>query len=241
VWGVLPFLFVLGLFRLARRDQPARYPLLATVLAVALSILWVDVQGQLFYTRFAIFGLVPVVLGFALGADALAAAAARRLHLRALAPALLGLGLGGFQVLVAAQTHLLLTRSYAPTGEVARALAARLPADPQASLKVGYGLGGGALKLYDPWVRYTDERQGLVDAMHEASARGVPLYVVHGYEAFNRHAHPEGFELLDDPALFEEVERLYGIEGQFRHRILRWSGRLPAARTEGAAGSHTGA
>jgi hypothetical protein len=234
VWGVLPLLAAFGLARVVRRGGPAGVPLAATVVAVPVAILAAEAEHLLFYTRFAIFGLVPVVLGLALGADGLAAAAARRVRRPALAPALLAAGLVAFQLLVVAQSRLLLTRPYAPTGDVARALAARTPPDPTASLRVGYGLGGGALKTYDPWVRYTHDPGGLRAAMREAQRSGRPLYVVHGYEHFNRRSHPEGFVLLDDPALFEEVERLYGIEGQFRHRILRWTGSPPPPAGERA-------
>lgn len=232
IWGLLPLLTALGLARVLRRDGPARYPLAAAAIAVPITVLLVDAQGQLFYTRFAIYGLVPVVLGVALGADAVADRLARMLRRAWLAPLLLALALGAYQLLVLEQTRLLLTRPYAPTGATAQALRADTPEDPAESVLVGYGLGGAALQLYGPWIRYADTRAGLEEALREAAARGVPLRVAYGYESFNRGRNPGGFELLDDPRLFREMARLHGIEGQFRHRVLRWTGRLPGSVEE---------
>ena len=64
--------------------------------------------------------------------------------------------------------------------------------------------------------------------MRNAHASGKPLFVALGYEALNRANVPDGFELLDDPAVFAEDSKRDGLEAQFTYRILRSTERAPA-------------
>ena len=63
--------------------------------------------------------------------------------------------------------------------------------------------------------------EALKTAIAQAAADKKPLYVFYGYPAFNRMIMPKGFELLEDPAVFEEVAAFPGIEPEFYFRILK--------------------
>jgi Dolichyl-phosphate-mannose-protein mannosyltransferase len=133
-----------------------------------------------------------------------------------------------FQFQVVPVIHYLQRTPFAPLRETAAALR---HARAQGAAIFGYGFGAEALQYYLPALSYERDmpaRPALEAAIHDAQAAGKPLFVALGYEALNRANVPDGFELLDDPAVFTEDSKRDGLEGQFTYRILRSTERAPA-------------
>ena len=163
--------------------------------------------------------------GAILGGFPLRAGAARA----ALQGAGASLALAGALLLVVPQLRIVLTRPIAPLRDVGEYLRARAGDDPLSVLRAGYGLGGGMPKIYDPWIQYIHTRAEVEALCRRATRDNLPLYVFYGQEGMNRRRGPDGWALLDDPALFEEEARFSGIEARFLYRVLRYTGApLPA-------------
>lgn len=218
-WGIV-IVFAAGLaavtsgFRYLAAHQRHNAILLALVL-VASGVFWLGVKitGFYFYHRFSIALGIPILLLAAIGLSRLPR------------PALTVAAIAGFAALTYPQTRFLLTRSYAPFRETVADLHAAA-ADP---IPVGYGLGSHVMQCYDPVMRdiRTNAATHLQACIDEARSTNRPLLVALGYEALNRLNLPEGFRLLDDPALFERISVRHGLEPEFTFHLLRLKPLVP--------------
>jgi hypothetical protein len=225
---VFPVLALLGLARLLARPE-ARWAIVGLLAGVVLALLITWARHFYYYHRFVIYGLALVVPALCAGVDGIALALARGRHRGRVAAGALVVGLVAYQVMVAPRTAVLLTRPLAPMRDVALWLRARAGDDPASVRRVGIGLGGEMLRIYDPWLHHVETEAGLREEMAAAGDR--PLFVVYGYEGTNRPRHPGIFRRLDDPTAFAEAARFLGTEPHLRYQILR---RLEPGR-EGAA------
>jgi len=100
---------------------------------------------------------------------------------------------------------------------------------------LGYGLGGDIMRIYEPRVQFVRSRDEIDHACQEADLHKRELYLFYGYEGFNRAVLPDGFDLIDDSAAFEEVAAFAGIEQDFYFRVFRYLGPRAAADQAGAA------
>ena len=66
-----------------------------------------------------------------------------------------------------------------------------------------------------------EKRADVVAVMQRAQTERSGLFVIYGYSGFNRTMLPDGFALLDDKSLFEDVTAFAGIEPEFFFRVLR--------------------
>lgn len=224
VYGAMPLLAALGLLRLLARPRAGRFVLPGVLAAAALAMGVTHAQRFYFYDRFVIYALVPVVAGLALGLATLLERAPGVPRRARSAWVALGLaaGLVAYQLLVAPQTAVLLTRPFAPLREVARHLTVEGRA-----LRAGLGLGGDVLRVYDPGVQLVDSLAE-VDALQRQSAREArPLYVVYGYPGMNRLRHPDVLARLEDRARYRLVARFDGTEPNLTYRIFRYRGEAP--------------
>jgi hypothetical protein len=170
--------------------------------------------GQHFYPRYLIYLLVPTLACVAVGAGG----AVRSGKWRPIAPILF---LVTFAMFTWPQVRVLNTRSYAPFREAARA--ARDLAGPDGMI-VCHGLGGRVITIYDKEIAFTNNLPELRAVTEAAKAGGKPLFLVLGYRAFNaiHKGAGDGFILIDDPELFEQVAAFPGIEDLFYFRIYRY-------------------
>jgi hypothetical protein len=221
---VLPLVAALGLARLALARGPARFAVLGLSLAVPTAVVVAGLRGQFFHHRFVFYGLVAAVIGLAAGADLLLRGllGARRPAARAAVAAGLALGLVGFQALVAPRTLELRERPHSPIRDALAWIAE--DGGPEA-LRLGYGKGGDMSAIYDPWLAFATSAGPVEDLARRARETGVPFYVTYGYPGENRQRFPGGFRLFDDPTLFEERARFFGIAPEFTWRVLRYTGR----------------
>jgi len=84
-----------------------------------------------------------------------------------------------------------------------------------------YGLGKEVMPVYERRCQAIATRAELEELMAEAKAERRPLWVIYGYQGFNRAMYPEAFPLLDDPARFEKKQEFPGIERDFWFEVLR--------------------
>jgi hypothetical protein len=219
VFFALPLLAALGLARLAWRRGPARWPVLGVAAAVPLALAVAGLRGQFFHHRFVFYGLLAVVMGLAAGSDLVT----RRLfgRWRAAAPLALALALAGYAALVAPRLFELWERPHSPIRDALHWIQAD---GGERALRVGYGKGGDLSAIYDPWLVFATDARPIEALARRAREEGRPLYVMYGYPGENRQRFPGGFALFEDPRLFEERARFFGVAPEFTWRVLRYTG-----------------
>lgn len=203
-----------------RRTAPRGLVILLFVVGLeALFLAAVHATGFYFYHRFILVLSLPVIL--------LAAAGLARFS----KPAVPCLALSVFVILTFPQTRLLCSRSYAPFREAIAAMRQAAGPHPPALLPVAYGLGSHVMQIYCPELRdIREEPEAALRALIAQSRReNRPLLLTWGYDGINRHNLPEGFPLIDDPTLFENVGQWSGIEPEFTFRVVRLKPALPPA------------
>jgi hypothetical protein len=91
-----------------------------------------------------------------------------------------------------------------------------------------YGLGREVMPVYEPRCLPVEDAPGLEKLVQQAKSQERGLFVIQGYNSFNRSEESEahrrlaqGFKLLDDRALFEEVKAFPGIDPEFYFRVFR--------------------
>ena len=113
----------------------------------------------------------------------------------------------------------LLTQPIAPLHDVA-SFVQHQAASPK-PLIACYGLGREVMPVYEPSCLPVENLAGVEALMQKAKTEQRPLYLIYGYNTFNRSLLSDGFKLLDDKALFEEVKAFPGIEPEFYFRVLK--------------------
>lgn len=203
-----------GFFHLRNTRPRAAVVLIAAPAGVVLFLAGVWLTDFYFYHRFIFAVSVPVIL--------LAAVGLSRWRPRPVA----WLTLATFGALTFPQTRLLLSRPYAPLRDVAEILKSRAegrPSGAPAPILAACGLGANMVQAYDPAILDLRENAAteLPALIQKARAENRELFVTFGYEALNRVNLPDAWRLLDDPGLFEEIDRRHGIEPEFTFRVLR--------------------
>ncbi|MDA0812589.1 MAG: glycosyltransferase family 39 protein [Verrucomicrobia bacterium] len=211
-----------GIVQLWHRSRSAALLILSLVFG-GLAFMTVAYALQLyFYPRFMISILPAVVITLAVGFSQCGTWISNKI-LPGRACWITATGVAVYLAICVPQIMVLQRRSYAPMREVAQYLKERDRAHAGITT-LGYGLGGRILTVYYPTVEYAIDPPGdeaLKAAIAQAAVNKKPLYVFYGYPAFNRMIMPKGFELLEDPAVFEEVAAFPGIEPEFYFRILK--------------------
>jgi len=163
-----------------------------------------------FYHRFVLPAIVPLILLVAIGIS------------RWRSCWLTGLAFFAFIFLTFPQNRLLLTRSYAPFREVAAAMSLTAKSSKAPPLFAAYGLGSHVMQPYLPGLRDIRTNPGpvLQDLINQARQENRPLLLALGYEELNRLNLPDGFRLIDDPALFRKTGTWHGIEPEFTFHLF---------------------
>ena len=226
VYGVLPALAGLGLARgLRRGDAAQRAVWIGLVVATLLFLVHREVQPFFVLPRFVLYALPLVVAGIAVGLEGLLSALARAAGLRRGAVAAgLAFGLAGFTAAVAPALRVLLTHPATPSREVVALLARAGEGVPGGVLRAGIGLGGDAPRVYDPDIVEVESLAELEGLCARSRAEDRPLYVFYAYTTLNAKRLPDLFTRVRDPALFENVGHLEGIDGDLVIRVHRYLG-----------------
>ena len=177
--------------------------------------------GSYFYPRFVIAALPCFII---LACFAFVLGGRHSVHTR-WGGIVLALLIGyGYWSLPAAQMHVLLTRPIAPLHDVARYVQEQAAKDNKPPLILCYGLGREVLPVYEPRCVSVEDAVGLRKAIEQAKAEQRALFVIQGYNNFNRQLLPDGFTLLDDKSLFTEAAAFPGIDPEFYFRVFRMVG-----------------
>ena len=184
----------------------AAVPLLMPALGCAVFMIVVAATDYFFYHRFVISVSVPFVI--------LAAVGLSRRHPFAAAGAV-----SAFAALTFPSLKVLLTQPYSPLRDVA----AELRNQPAGTITAAYGLGANMVQAYHPGVIDIRENGGerLSGLVEKARRENRPLLVAWGYDGVTRANMPEGFGLLDDPAVFEHVKEWGAIEPLMGFQLAR--------------------
>lgn len=119
----------------------------------------------------------------------------------------------------APQLRVLVARPIAPLHDVATFVQSQA-ASPKPIIAC-YGLGREVMPVYEPTCVPVENAAGVEALWQRAKAEQCPLYVIYGYNNFNRALLSDGFKLLDDTSRFEDVKAFPGIEPEFYFRVLR--------------------
>lgn len=206
-----------GLRQLFRTHGKQAWIPLGVLLGTAGFLILVKAADFFFYHRFVLAASVPLILLVAVGLS------------RWRSSGLTGLGLCAFVFLTFPQSRLLMTRSYAPFREITAAMTSQGSSMKAPPLFAGYGLGSHVMQAYLPRLRDIRSNAGpaLQNLINQARQEGRPLLLALGYEELNRINLPDGFRLLDDPALFRKTGTWHGIEPEFTFHLFEL---LPPAK-----------
>ncbi|MCB1228692.1 MAG: hypothetical protein KDN19_00405 [Verrucomicrobiae bacterium] len=219
-----PVLVVLGLtalwgaISLCRKNRVALVSVACVVGAGALLLVVFRLTGTFFYTRFAIFLLIPFVLLLGMAFEP---AKGNKKWLPAL---LMILPLVAFFDATWKERSNLRSRPFCPMHEVADRMAAIESESQTPVIFACYGHSREMMPLYAPEVRGAVSLGQLEALASEAKTNGARLFVAYGYPAFNRAEVPDGFTWLDDASRFAEVASWQGIDPDSGFTLLEWRG-----------------
>jgi hypothetical protein len=200
----------LGILHARRRSLHASTWTLPALVAAAILFAGVtSVLQSYYYPRFAIALLPVLVAAFCLVLTLLGK------------PLLSMLVAGGFLASAAMPIASLLEHPIAPLHEVAAFVEKVSAKQETPPLVACYGLGREVMPVYHPRCIPLEKRAELAAALDQARTEKRGLFVISGYQGYNRAMLPDGFPLLDDPSVFEEVAGFPGIEPDFFFRVLR--------------------
>lgn len=168
-----------------------------------------------FYSRFTIALLVPLVIGLAWTTTLLGL----RPWNTAFRSLVIVTALAAWLVVLHPIRRVLFSTPYAPLRDVAEFVEQRT--QPSSSLVLCYGLGREALPVYYPQSIGVTSAAEIEVQMQKARLEKRPLYLVQGYNTFNRAIMPDGFRLMDDAKLFEQIAWFPSIDPEFYFRVLK--------------------
>lgn len=215
---VFPLLIVAAIGLRGFRFEPHRHHwLLWGLLASSVVFMLVTrIAHSYFYPRFVIALLPVAVIGLAMNCRLSAWRTSIATQLATVLPLLLA-----FLAATWEAKEVLLRNPISPLRDVA-ALLHELPASIVGGRPrvLCYGLGREALQTYYPDCIGVTKPEEILEHLRTSQADHHKLHLVLGYEAFNRARLPDGFKLIDNPAMFREIARFNGIEPDFSFRIL---------------------
>lgn len=226
LFGLLPLLFLAGAglaFTLRTRGS---YAISALLVAALPTVVIAAVFNHYFYERYLIFLLPAYALCSVLAVYRLSTGPNQQ------RPASGLLGSLAFIIITLAfsgpQIRLYLERPLAPLRDVAEFVSTyRSPDSEKEAIRAGFQHGGIVPAVYDPEMYWCVNRKDVEILMRKADTERRPLLIFYGHESFNRgmfsgEDYGQPFELLDDPALFEEVKRYEGVDAPSVYRVLSY-------------------
>ncbi|MBX7208189.1 MAG: hypothetical protein K1X78_07760 [Verrucomicrobiaceae bacterium] len=168
-----------------------------------------------FYSRFAIAMLVPFVIGLAWTTTQFAV----RPVTSAVRSLIVVAAIAAQVILPQPFRRVLWSAPYAPLRDVAAFLENQ--SNTTHATVLCYGLGQEALPVYCPRSISVNTAAEIESALQKAKAGNRPVYLVQGYNTFNRAVFKDGFRVIDDPKLFEEVAWFPSIDPEFYFRVLK--------------------
>jgi hypothetical protein len=240
-WWTLPFialvLVTLIVLRLRATEKVPGWIWLVAATPLLSSVIFVigkGMTGSYFYPRFiiaalpSVLALVVLLFAEAIGDEKSRAAEGNdSIPLRAkLACVFLWLTLLFLVPCWFAQDRLFKVRPYAPLRDVwdfMHTYGNEMIKDGRYGwpLFVCYGHGHEVMPVYSPEIKPALSRAELEKFINQARTERRLLLVMQGHSVHNRALIPDGFTLLDDKTVFEEVKAFAGIDPEFYFRVFR--------------------
>lgn len=220
-WALMVLMAVLGMAGLWRTSREGAMVTGSIIVSCVAFALVTRFAGSYFYPRFVMAAL-PCFIILACFAFALAVRHSVQARWGTIGLALLLSYAYG--PVSAAQMGILLTRPIAPLHDVAGFVREQSAKDNKPPLILCYGLGREVLSVYEPRCVGVEDAAGLRKAIEQARVEQRALFVIQGYNNFNRQLLPEGIALLDDSSLFTEAAAFPGIDPEFYFRVFRMTG-----------------
>jgi hypothetical protein len=174
-----------------------------------------SIAQSYFYSRFAIALLVPFVIGLGVTATQLG----WRHWTTAIRSLIVVLALGAYVILLNPIRRVLWSAPYAPLRDVAEFV--QKQPQSSSSLVLCYGLGREALPVYHPQTIGVTTAVEIEAQLQKAKAEKRAVYLIQGYNTFNRARLPDGFLLIDDVNVFKEIAAFPAIDPEFYFRVLK--------------------
>ena len=121
------------------------------------------------------------------------------------------------------------THPYQPLHNVASFVQTDSTEQAKPPLIACYGLGREVMPVYYPAAVPLENAADLAKLQQRARTEQRLLYVIYGYDNFNRSMLGDGFKTLDDRAQFKEIKTFDGIEPEFTFHVLKAMPALNAA------------
>ena len=220
-WALMALAVLLGMVGLWRASREGAVVTGSIMISCVAFAAVTRVAGSYFYPRFVIAALPCFII---LACFAFVLGGRHSIHTRWGAIILAMLIGYGYWSLPAAQMSVLLTRPIAPLHDVARFVQEQATKFNKPPLIVCYGLGREVLPVYEPRCVGVEDAASLRKSIEQAKAEHRALFVIQGYNNFNRQLLPDGFKLLDDKSLFAEAAAFAGIDPEFYFRVFRMVG-----------------
>jgi hypothetical protein len=221
---VMPFFMVIGFVALLWRKTPARWLAMAFVLAPPLAIAVMALKHTTFIPRFVFYSVIGAAACTTIGIQVIGTAPFRKRGAGHIVAALgFALFLSGIFVINLPQIQIAMKNPIFPTQQVADWLREKAGASPV--IAVGYGVGGTSPAVYYPWILEAGDAADIAAFSRRSREEGKPFYLFYGMDYSNRHENPNGFRLIDNPALFEKLAIFDGISPEGRHFVFRYTGK----------------
>lgn len=210
---------VIGAFRFLRHRE-ARWLVPAILLTGPLLAIYAEHRKAYFYEWYMAFLLPGIVALVAVGVASVSARRdSRWSRATALLPAALVLAL--FVATQPIRSHLITHPTQGTRESVERTRSSPNPFDPvNQSVLTASTLSPP--EVYDPLVRKVLTREALVEAMKDADARGIPLYLNQGFLVGLRDKFPDVALIVEDKRFFKRVADFPGIESMLDRHVFKY-------------------
>ncbi len=213
---LFPLLVITVLGLRAFRFEPHRHHwLLWSLLASSAAFMLVTrIADSYFYPRFVIALLPVAMIGLAMNCRLSAWRTSIATQLATVLPLLFA-----FLAATWGAREVLLRNPISPLRDVAELVRSQAPS-AGSEVVLCYGLGREALPVYHPQSIGVSTAAEIEEQLRKARAEKRPVFLVQGYDSFNRAMAPDGFKLIDDASRFRQIAFFPGIEADFGFRVF---------------------
>lgn len=220
VWAGLTGVFMLagiGMLFKNPRTRTKGWLVAGLITSAAVLVALSAAGGLFFYPRFVAYLPIPLAIG--MGVFWTTRPSSSRRIIGAVT------GVMFFSLLAAPQIANLFTHVHEPLPQVSAAVDAIESSTGTRPLAATYGLAGGVMQeIVDPNVRLITTRKEIEELIKKSRATGRPLVICYGNQSFNRTVLPDGFDLLDNPAYFKQVERFVSNDPRHTFFLMEFVG-----------------
>ncbi len=218
LFGLQGVLLAAGLVFLFRRHVLAGFLVSALLLAGPLAYLHTSTTGNLLFTWYLLYLILPLVMLMPLGLCAPTQLLPETWNPNRICVVLVGL----FLIVFAGATKIPSNRirhiDRQPLRQAVEFVREDLPrlGDPEPALVTGiFGISAEQIRSYDPWVTVLDDAEDYETLITAARQEGRPVKIYVGGPVLADDQDPELYEMLTSDPRFEKTAMLWGLESMF--------------------------